>query len=57
LSSTVERSIEIDASAAAVWSILANTVAYPDWNPFMTKLAGDFTVGSTLEVQIEPPDR
>jgi hypothetical protein len=56
LSSTIERSIEIDASPTAVWSILADTVAYPEWNPFMTKLAGDFTVGSTLEVRIEPPN-
>ena len=56
MSSTIERSIEIDASPAAVWSILADTAAYPEWNPFMTKLAGDFTVGSTLVVRIEPPN-
>jgi hypothetical protein len=54
--STIERSIEIDASPATVWSILADTGAYPEWNPFMTKLAGDFTVGATLEVRIEPPN-
>jgi hypothetical protein len=53
--STIERSIEIDASPAAVWSILTDEGAYPDWNPFMTKLAGEFTVGSKLEVRIEPP--
>ena len=56
MSSTIERSIEIDAPPAAVWSILTDTGAYPDWNPFITKLAGDFTVGSTLEVRIEPPN-
>ena len=55
MSSTIERSIEIDASPTTVWSVLTDTDAYPDWNPFMTKLAGDFTVGATLEVRIEPP--
>ena len=54
--STIERAIEIDASPTTVWSVLADTDAYPDWNPFMTKLAGDFTVGATLEVRIEPPN-
>ena len=56
MSSTIERSIEIDASPATVWSVLTDTAAYPDWNPFMTKLTGDFTVGATLEVRIEPPN-
>jgi len=55
MSSTIERSIEIDASPTTVWSVLTDTDAYPDWNPFMTKLAGAFTVGATLEVRIEPP--
>jgi hypothetical protein len=56
MSTTIERSIEIDASPAKVWSILIDTEAYSDWNPFMTKLAGDLTVGATLEVRIEPPN-
>ena len=56
MSRTIERSIEIDASPTTVWSVLTDTDAYPDWNPFMTKLAGDFTVGATLEVRIEPPN-
>jgi hypothetical protein len=56
MSTTIERSIEIDASPAAVWSILTDTGAYPDWNPFITKLAGELTVGSTLEARIAPPD-
>jgi hypothetical protein len=54
--STIEKSIEIDASPTIVWSVLSDTDGYPDWNPFMTKLAGDFTVGATLEVRIEPPN-
>jgi hypothetical protein len=56
MSSTIERSIEIHASPATVWSILTDQDAYPDWNPFMTKLAGDLAAGATLEVRIEPPN-
>lgn len=56
MSSTIERSIEIDAPPAAIWSVLTDIGAYPDWNPFMTKLAGEFTVGSRLEVRIERPN-
>jgi hypothetical protein len=56
MSTTIERSIEIDASPAKVWSILIDTDAYPAWNPFMTKLAGELTVGARLEVRIEPPE-
>ena len=56
MSSTIERSIDIDATPATVWSILADTDAYASWNPFMTKLAGDFAVGAKLEVCIAPPN-
>ena len=53
---TIEQSIEIDAPPAAVWSILADTSAYPEWNPFMSKLDGDLHPGATLDVRIEPPN-
>ena len=53
---TLEQSIEIDAPPAAVWSILADTSAYPEWNPFMSKLDGDLHPGGTLDVRIKPPN-
>jgi hypothetical protein len=52
---TIERSIEIDASPAAVWAVLTDTTAYAEWNPFMSKLEGDLTAGAKLEVRIAPP--
>ena len=55
LSRTIEQSIEIDAPPAAVWSILTGTSAYPEWNPFMSRLDGDLHPGATLDVRIEPP--
>ena len=54
--STIERSIDIDATPATVWSILTDTSAYSSWNPFMTRLTGDLIVGEKLEVRIAPPN-
>jgi hypothetical protein len=47
--------IDIDAPADRVWGILTDFPAYPEWNPFITSIAGDTTPGSTLEVRIAPP--
>jgi hypothetical protein len=55
MSSTLSTTTEIDASPAAVWAVLTDTAAYPEWNPFMAKLDGEFTVGAKLAVRIAPP--
>jgi hypothetical protein len=47
--------IEIDASPAAVWTVLADTAAYGEWNPFVRRLSGDLRPGAKLEVEIAPP--
>jgi hypothetical protein len=52
---TLEREIEIEASAARVWTILSDFAAYPEWNPFIRQIAGDASPGCRLEVRIEPP--
>jgi hypothetical protein len=51
----IERSVEIDATPATVWSTLTDTAAYPQWNGFITSLEGDLTVGGTLQVRVHPP--
>jgi hypothetical protein len=51
----IDTSIEIDAPAARVWSILMDFAGYPRWNPFVRSIAGDTEVGATLVVSIEPP--
>ncbi|TWD83719.1 hypothetical protein FB561_4888 [Kribbella amoyensis] len=40
--------IEIDASPDAVWRVLADRAAYPDWNPFMVRSTGDLVVGNVI---------
>lgn len=46
--------IEIDAPVETVWAEFANTAAYGDWNPFVKHLSGDWTVGNTLNVTVQP---
>lgn len=52
---TIQSDIQIDASPARVWAILADLAAYPEWNPFIRRIAGEMRVGSRLEARIEPP--
>jgi hypothetical protein len=47
--------IDIDATPERVWEILTDFPAYPEWNPFITSIAGTPAPGSTLEVRIAPP--
>jgi hypothetical protein len=51
----LREAIEIRATPTRVWEILTDFPAYPEWNPFITSIAGELTSGSTLEVRIAPP--
>lgn len=52
---TITRTIAVDASAEQVWNLLTDTAAYPQWNPFITRLDGVLEAGSRLQVRISPP--
>jgi hypothetical protein len=52
---TISHTIEIEAAPEAVWRELADTAAYPGWNPFIRRLEGRLGKGERLEVEIEPP--
>ena len=45
--------IDIDAPAEAIWRVLVNFPAYPDWNPFL-RISGEAKVGARLEVTAQP---
>jgi hypothetical protein len=51
----ITHAIDIDAPADAVWRELADSHAYPDWNPFVTRMEGELEEGARLRVEIEPP--
>jgi hypothetical protein len=52
---TLHTAIEIEAPAERVWAILADLPAYPAWNPFIRRIAGELAPGARLEVRLEPP--
>jgi hypothetical protein len=52
---SIQHQIEIDAPPAVVWEQLADTNAYPEWNPFVRRLTGELHAGATLTVRIAPP--
>jgi len=47
--------IEIAASADRVWQVLTDLAFYPEWNPFITRIAGSLAVGSRLDTFLQPP--
>lgn len=48
----IEADIEIEASAEEVWGVLSDFASYPDWNPYVLKLAGDVVPGGTIRFTI-----
>ena len=51
----IETAIDIAAPPEAVWGVLVDFAAYPDWNPFIRRLQGEARVGARLEVTVQPP--
>ena len=47
--------VVVDASPARVWEIVSDFAAYPEWNPFIRRIAGQISVGSRLEADLQPP--
>jgi hypothetical protein len=53
----IATAIDIDATADAVWRVLTDFAAYPEWNPFIRRLAGEAKVGARLKVTMQPANR
>lgn len=49
---TIKTNITINAPIQVVWNILLNFEAYPSWNPFITRIHGQATLGATLETTL-----
>ncbi|MHA6763630.1 SRPBCC family protein [Streptacidiphilus sp. PAMC 29251] len=53
----IAASIEIKATPEAVWAVLADLSAYPQWNPFLRTAVGDLVVGGRLSCRLHPENR
>lgn len=38
-----------------MWQVLTDFAAYPDWNPFLTRVVGPLETGARLEMQLVQP--
>ena len=52
MSTTINTTIDIDATPQAVWAVLTDFAAYRDWNPFMDRAEGTPEVGAKLVIHM-----
>ncbi|NHN25259.1 SRPBCC domain-containing protein [Flavobacterium jejuense] len=55
MSKLIRTEILINVSPKKVWTILQKFEDYPNWNPFINLIKGDFKVGNQIKVTITPP--
>ena len=48
--------VEIEAPPERVWAVLTDFARYHEWNPFITRIAGELSAGRKLSVTLSPPD-
>ncbi len=51
----IHTEIEIQATPEQVWDVLTDFAAYPEWNPFIQRIAGNVAVGAKLDAFLQPP--
>lgn len=51
----IKGSIDIDAPVEKVWRVITDFPAYPQWNPFVTRMNGELKEGKTFEVTTRSP--
>ncbi|MDX6300010.1 MAG: hypothetical protein QOF53_1224 [Nocardioidaceae bacterium] len=54
---TIQDTVDIPASTAAVWRVLTATRHCGAWNPFIRRLEGDLRPGGRLRLTISPLGR
>lgn len=52
----IKTQIVINASPNQVWKELIDVKNYPNWNPFIKSIDGEFHVGKKIVARIEPPE-
>lgn len=54
---TITATTPIAAPVERVWDVLADTAAYPEWNPFVRRFEGELVEGARIEVDLQPSDK
>jgi hypothetical protein len=57
MATTIQTSIQIQATPEQVWNILTDFAGYPDWNPFVHSLTGNIKPGEHITVHIVLPGK
>lgn len=61
MSLVTDNSVEIDAPADTVWTVITDFDAYPQWNPFQLECSTAFTPGAPIDMKVDlgprPPMR
>jgi hypothetical protein len=52
---SIETEIEINGTATQVWEVLTDFGRYPEWNPFILRIAGTLRTGSRLKAVVQTP--
>ena len=52
----IRTAVEIDAPREAVYAVLADLDAYPEWNPYHRKIQGEFEEGADMTISVTRPD-
>ena len=47
--------VEIDAPAELVWSVLVDYARYPEWNPFTVRVETTLEIGTTIDLYLPDP--
>lgn len=53
---TIDRTLDIDAPKALVWTVLTDFEHYGEWNPFVPEATCDLRAGGAIEMQVKLRD-
>lgn len=51
----IENRIGVTATAPAIWEVLSDISAWPEWNPLYTRAAGVLRIGAQLDLEVAVP--
>lgn len=51
----IENRIGVTATAPAIWEVLSDIAAWPEWNPLYTRAVGVLRIGAQLDLEVAVP--